>query len=104
MGTKECPRCMLRKTQGIRLLPLPLPSPTPFLCVFFQALGKLIRTIGSTLDTDKNTLYMKELFRLMDKIANNKNINSRMRFMIRDLEELRVRACVRARVAVFFFT
>ncbi|CAN0104148.1 unnamed protein product, partial [Scytosiphon promiscuus] len=53
------------------------------------ALGKLIRTIGSTLDTDKNTLYMKELFRLMDKIANNKTINSRMRFMIRDLEELR---------------
>ncbi|CAN0036883.1 unnamed protein product, partial [Hapterophycus canaliculatus] len=54
-----------------------------------EALGKLIRTIGSTLDTDKNTLYVKELFRLMDKIANNKNINSRMRFMIRDLEELR---------------
>lgn len=61
-------------------------------CLFYQALGKLIRTIGSTLDTDKNTLYVKELFRLMDKIANNKNINSRMRFMIRDLEELRVRS------------
>ncbi|CAN0525103.1 unnamed protein product [Ectocarpus sp. 12 AP-2014] len=56
-----------------------------------EALGKLIRTIGSTLDTSKNTLYMKEIFRLMDKIANNKSINSRMRFMIRDLEELRVR-------------
>ncbi|CBJ33927.1 eukaryotic initiation factor 4G [Ectocarpus siliculosus] len=54
-----------------------------------EALGKLIRTIGSTLDTSKNTLYMKEIFRLMDKIANNKSINSRMRFMIRDLEELR---------------
>lgn len=35
---------------------------------------------------------MKELFRLMDKIANNKTINSRMRFMIRDLDELRVGA------------
>eukprot|EP00752_Nemacystus_decipiens_P007539 g6737.t2 len=54
-----------------------------------EALGKLIRTIGSTLDSPNNRTYMKELFRLMDKIANNKSINSRMRFMIRDLEELR---------------
>lgn len=75
------------------------------MCVFFfvrrlvgvpvvetkQALGKLIRTIGSTLDTEKNTVYMKDIFRLLDKHANNKAINSRMRFMIRDLAELRVR-------------
>ncbi|CAN0004814.1 unnamed protein product, partial [Laminaria digitata] len=54
-----------------------------------QALGKLIRTIGSTLDTEKNTVYMKDIFRLLDKHANNKAINSRMRFMIRDLAELR---------------
>ena len=51
----------------------------------------MIRTIGSTLDTEKNTVYMKDIFRLLDKHANNKAINSRMRFMIRDLAELRVR-------------
>eukprot|EP00752_Nemacystus_decipiens_P016320 g14595.t1 len=54
-----------------------------------EALGKLIRTIGSKLDSPNNRTYMKELFRLMDKIANNKTINSRIRFIIRDLEELR---------------
>lgn len=48
-------------------------------------------TIGSTLDTDRNTVYMKEIFRLLERHANNKGINSRMRFMIRDLDELRVR-------------
>ena len=33
---------------------------------------------------------MKDIFRLLDKHASNKDINSRMRFMIRDLAELRV--------------
>lgn len=70
-------------------------------CLIGQALGKLIRTIGSTLDSPLNRTYMKELFRLMDKIANNKTINSRMRFMIRDLEELRVGALISSRSAAF---
>ena len=58
-------------------------------------------TIGSTLDTDKNNFYMKEIFRLLERHANNKFINSRMRFMIRDLVELRV--SVRNKLDVILF-
>lgn len=56
-----------------------------------QALGKLMATIGSTLDKETNRVYMKEIFRLLDRHANNNKVNSRLRFMIKDLEELRVR-------------
>lgn len=74
----------------MRFLIMPFDRYFIFLFLTGQALGKLMATIGSKLDTDKNSLYMKEIFRLLDRHANNKYINSRMRFMIRDLDELRV--------------
>ncbi|CAN0404815.1 unnamed protein product, partial [Hapterophycus canaliculatus] len=50
---------------------------------------RLIRTIGPTLDTVRNTLYMRELFRLMAEIAGNERVCNRIRFMLQDLAELR---------------
>lgn len=47
-------------------------------------------TIGQRLDSERNEFYMQEIFRLLSRHSNNQKINSRMRFMIRDLEELRV--------------
>ncbi|CAN0386413.1 unnamed protein product, partial [Discosporangium mesarthrocarpum] len=54
-----------------------------------QALGKLMVTVGKELDKEKNKDYMAELFRLLNRHANNMKLNSRMRYMIKDLEELR---------------
>lgn len=56
-----------------------------------QALGKLMATMGKTMDTEKNQQYMDEIFRLLERHSNNVKINSRMRYMIKDLDELRVR-------------
>lgn len=55
-----------------------------------QALGKLMATIGMRMDTERNGFYTGEVFRLLARHGNNPKINSRLRFMIRDLEELRV--------------
>lgn len=57
-----------------------------------KALGKLMATIGSRLDTERNHSYLQEVFRMLGRHGNNPKINSRLRFMIRDLDELRVRA------------
>lgn len=75
----------------LRLFPALCPlSPPAAFPESAQALGKLLVTIGSTLDQEKNKIYVKEIFRILERHANNKTINSRMRFMIRDLDELRV--------------
>lgn len=55
-----------------------------------QALGKLMATIGGRMDTERNEFYLQEVFRLLSRHGNNQKINSRLRFMIRDLDELRV--------------
>ncbi|CAM9876964.1 unnamed protein product [Choristocarpus tenellus] len=54
-----------------------------------EALGKLMTTVGKRLDSGKNATYMKAVFGLLERHANNTKLNSRMRYMIRDLEELR---------------
>ncbi|CAN0452181.1 unnamed protein product, partial [Scytosiphon promiscuus] len=49
-----------------------------------------MQTIGHTLDNATNAFFMKELFRLVGEIALKETVSPRVRFIMRDLTELRV--------------
>ncbi|CAN0518786.1 unnamed protein product, partial [Scytosiphon promiscuus] len=49
-----------------------------------------MQTIGYTLDKKANAFYMEELFRLVGEIALKETVSPRVRFIMRDLTELRV--------------
>ena len=54
-----------------------------------DALCNLFRTIGDTIDNSKNQPYMKVYFNKMDRLSNDKALSSRLRFMYKDLIEMR---------------
>ena len=54
-----------------------------------DALCNLFRTIGDTIDNSKNQPYMKVYFTKMDRLSNDKALSSRLRFMYKDLIEMR---------------
>lgn len=61
-----------------------------------ESLCKLLTTVGKLLDTEKARGHMDVYFQRMNEMANNDNINSRMRFMllVSRLTVLRARAFV----------
>jgi hypothetical protein len=72
----------------VRLLTAPEGSERPdeesIVC-----LCKLLATVGAHLDHDKAQAYMKKYFKLISKYEQDPQISSRIRFMLRDLVELR---------------
>ena len=54
-----------------------------------EALCKLFRTVGKTMDTKKNANLMTEYFNRFKKLAKDLKLNSRLRFAYQDLIELR---------------
>ncbi|ORX73827.1 ARM repeat-containing protein, partial [Linderina pennispora] len=54
-----------------------------------ESLAKLITTVGKKLDRDQAKSYMDAYFQRIDTMAKNKKLNSRIRFMLRDVMDLR---------------
>merc|ERR1719469_352623 len=54
-----------------------------------EAVCKLFITIGSTIDTATMHSHMTYYFNKMKRMSNDKRLNSRVRFMYKDLMELR---------------
>ncbi|KAJ1934507.1 hypothetical protein FBU59_005674, partial [Linderina macrospora] len=54
-----------------------------------ESLAKLITTVGKKLDRDQAKSYMDAYFQRIDTMAKNKKLNSRIRFMLRDVIDLR---------------
>ena len=64
-----------------------------------EALCELLRTIGKLLDTDEAKKYMDEYFARMVKLSTLDALEPRVRFMVKDILELRGRAWVPRRKA-----
>ncbi|KAF8504688.1 hypothetical protein F5888DRAFT_1903604 [Russula emetica] len=56
-----------------------------------ESLCKLLRTVGSLLDTIKARGHLDVYFSRMRELTKNKNVNSRMMFMLQDVIDLRER-------------
>lgn len=56
-----------------------------------ESLCKLLTTVGSLLDTQKARAHLDVYFSRMRELTKNKNVNSRMIFMLQDVIELRER-------------
>ncbi len=54
-----------------------------------EALCNLFRTIGDTIDKPKNHAYMAVYFGKIDRLSDDKALSSRLRFMYKDLLEMR---------------
>jgi translation initiation factor 4G len=56
-----------------------------------ESLCKLLTTVGSLLDTQKARAHLDVYFSRMRELTKNKNVNSRMMFMLQDVIDLRER-------------
>ena len=54
-----------------------------------EALCNLFRTIGDTIDNPKAQPYMTVYFGKIDRLSDDKDLSSRLRFMYKDLIEMR---------------
>jgi len=54
-----------------------------------EACSNLLTTIGSKIDHEKGRAWMDEYFKRLTEISVNKNISSRIRFMVQDILSLR---------------
>ena len=54
-----------------------------------EALCNLFSTIGKTIDTAKEQMYMRVYFNKIENLSNDKSIGTRPRFMYKDLIEMR---------------
>ncbi|CAM9465366.1 unnamed protein product [Chrysoparadoxa australica] len=55
-----------------------------------EALGKLLATVAKKLDTHKNAEKFKDYFRLLERLSkDSKRVSARIRFMIRDIFDMR---------------
>ncbi|OBZ69853.1 Eukaryotic translation initiation factor 4 gamma [Grifola frondosa] len=59
-----------------------------------ESLCKLLTTVGQMLDTPKSRAHMSVYFSRMKKLCKSRDVNSRMRFMLQDVIELRERKWV----------
>ena len=54
-----------------------------------EALCKLMSTIGEMIDHPKAKEHMDAYFEMMRSLSNNMNLSSRLRFMLKDVIDLR---------------